>query len=87
MRGNDGQGESASRIATHRRQAVTSLREAEARGLDFVSAPECATIMNVDARTIRRTIAEGSIPAARVGAQYRVPVAWLREQAAGESAV
>lgn len=73
------------RISTHRARPVFSLREAEKRGLSFVSAREAAAILRADPRTVRRSIAAGDIPATRVGAQFRVPVEWLR-QAAGEGA-
>jgi excisionase family DNA binding protein len=52
---------------------------------DFAVVPEVSVILRVDPRTIRRHIANGTIPATRVGAEWRVPVRWLREAAgAGE---
>ena len=86
MQGNDTQNATTKRIATHRAGPVFSLQEAEARGVSFVTAPECASIMSVDARTVRRAIAEGSIPATKVRGHYRIPVSWIRQQAAGEGA-
>lgn len=47
----------------------------------FVTVTECASVLEVDPRTVRRAIDRGEIPAVRVGTQYRVPVAWLRERA------
>jgi excisionase family DNA binding protein len=73
------------RISTNRARPVASLPEAEARGLTFISAREAAIILRADPRTVRRSIAAGDIPATKIGAQFRVPVAWVR-QAAGEGA-
>jgi excisionase family DNA binding protein len=50
-------------------------------GDDFTSVPAAAGILNMDQRTVRRAIARGEIPATRVGTDYRIPVAWLAEQA------
>ena len=49
----------------------------------FASVPEATKILGYDklGRTVRRGIANGEIPAVRVGATYRIPLAWLREQA------
>ena len=49
-------------------------------GRDFADTREVAAILRVEAKTIRRWIREGKIPATFVG-EYRVPVRWLREQA------
>lgn len=48
----------------------------------FASVPEVAAITGNDPRTIRRAAAAGEIPAHRVGAQWKIPTQWLREQAA-----
>jgi excisionase family DNA binding protein len=50
-------------------------------GLDFTDVPATAGILQCDVRTVRRRIADGVIPAVRIGTEYRIPVAWLREQA------
>ncbi|WP_407702766.1 helix-turn-helix domain-containing protein [Streptomyces xylophagus] len=42
---------------------------------------EAAEVLHVDARTVRRAIDGGTVPATRVGQQLRVPVAWLEAQA------
>lgn len=47
----------------------------------FVTVTECASVLEVDSRTVRRAIDRGEVPAVRVGTQYRVPAAWLREHA------
>ena len=47
----------------------------------FVSVPEAATILGVDPRTARRAIDAGQIPGFKVGVFWKVPTAWLREQA------
>jgi excisionase family DNA binding protein len=47
----------------------------------FVTITEAAAILEIDPRTVRRAIDRGDVPAVRVGQQYRVPAAWLREHA------
>lgn len=47
----------------------------------FASSTEAAAILDVDPRTLRAAIERGEIPATRTGNLWRVPVAWLREQA------
>ena len=49
----------------------------------FLSVPEASAILGVDreGRTVRKAIEAGEIPAIRVGPQWRIPVAWIREQA------
>ncbi|MER7362660.1 MULTISPECIES: helix-turn-helix domain-containing protein [Nonomuraea] len=47
----------------------------------FATVPEVGRILRADERTIRKAIGEGQIPATKVGAIHRVPVAWLRGQA------
>jgi hypothetical protein len=49
----------------------------------FASVPETTAILGYDklGRTVRRGIANGEIPAIRVGATWRIPIAWIREQA------
>ncbi len=46
----------------------------------FASTKETAAILdNADPRTIRRMIADDTIPARKNGCRYIAPVAWLRE--------
>ena len=47
----------------------------------FADVPETAEILRYDERTVRRAIEAGEIPAVRAGERWRVPTAWLREQA------
>ncbi len=51
-------------------------------GRDFATVGEVASIMRADPRTIRRRIADGTIPATKA-ADWRIPVAWLKRQAEG----
>ena len=48
----------------------------------FATVPETAVVLRSDARSVRRAIAAGDIPAIPVGPRKLVPIAWLR-QAAG----
>jgi excisionase family DNA binding protein len=50
-------------------------------GRSFATATEAAAILHLDPRTIRRGVANGEIPATRVGPAIRIPVSWLRAQA------
>jgi hypothetical protein len=65
------------------RGAVT-LEELD--GQAFATVAEVAGILRADPRTIRRRIADSSIPAVRA-ADWRIPVAWLRQQAQGVPAL
>jgi excisionase family DNA binding protein len=47
----------------------------------FATVGECAAILRWDPRTIRSLIREGQIPAVKSENAYRIPVAWLRDQA------
>ena len=47
----------------------------------FATVPEVAAILRYDVRTVRRAIEAGTVPAVRVGAGYRIPMAWLRSVA------
>jgi excisionase family DNA binding protein len=62
-----------------------SRRRSESDGLPpgrlFATAPETAQLFRSDERTIRRALERGEIPGFRVGQHWRVPVAWLRQQA------
>ena len=55
----------------------------------FATTTETAAILNYDSRTVRAAIEAGEIPSVRAGSTYRVPVAWIREQArlGGQSAI
>jgi hypothetical protein len=67
---------------------VTVTWSAEARavlakldGQPFASVPEAAAVLRSDARSVRRAIEAGAIPAVPVGPRKLVPVKWLREAA------
>lgn len=47
----------------------------------FATVPEFVRVSGYDQRTVRKGIEAGEIPAFRVGATWRIPVAWIREQA------
>lgn len=51
-------------------------------GRSFATVAEAAGVLRCDARTVRRMITEGEIPATKVGKSYRVPVEWLRREVA-----
>lgn len=47
----------------------------------FLTAAEAGRVLGVDARSVRRAIEAEQVPGVRVGQQWRVPAAWLRERA------
>lgn len=47
----------------------------------FALVREAAEVLRTDERTVRRGIANGTIPAVRIGSATRVPTSWLREAA------
>ena len=55
------------------------------QGRSFAEVWEVAAIFRSDPRTIRRQCREGGIPHVKIGAEYRIPLAWLRAAAAGQS--
>jgi hypothetical protein len=65
-------------------QEAVSARDvlAELEGKLFATVPEAAVVLRSDVRSVRRSIAAGTIPAQPVGPRKLVPVSWLR-QAAG----
>lgn len=54
---------------------------ARLEGRLFANTSEASAILDIDPRTLRRAIEDGSVPAVRTGANWRVPVSWLREKA------
>jgi excisionase family DNA binding protein len=50
-------------------------------GMLFATTTEAAAVLGIDARTLRKAIEAGDIPATRAGKTYRIPTIWLREQA------
>lgn len=61
------------------------LPAALAPGRLFATAPEAAEVLRADPRTIRRALEAGDISGTRIGdgryGHWRIPVAWLRQQA------
>lgn len=53
---------------------------ADLRGRNFVRPWEAAQLLRVDVRTLRRAVADGDVPATRIGRDLRIPVAWLAAQ-------
>jgi len=51
------------------------------KGMLFATTTEASAVLRYDVRTLRKGIEEGTIPAVRVGSTYRIPTAWIREQA------
>ena len=47
----------------------------------FATTTEAAAILRYDPRTLLKAIEAGDIPSTRVGATYRIPTAWIKEQA------
>ena len=58
---------------------------ADLEGRDFANVAETAQILECDPRTIRRRVADGTIPAVRA-ADWRIPVRWLKARAEGVQA-
>ena len=58
---------------------VTTLDDLS--GKIFASVPEVADIIGRDERTVRKCAESGLIPGQKIGANWSIPVAWLRQQA------
>jgi excisionase family DNA binding protein len=65
------------------RRKKTTLADLDGR--TFARVWEAASILEADQRTVLAMLTAGEIPGTRVGAQWRVPVAWLRTAAAGQA--
>jgi len=62
-----------------RTTAARTLRtQADLEGRLFVTVTELAALMQLDPRTVRRGIEDGSIPSIRVGRSTRIPVPKIR---------
>lgn len=55
------------------------MQASELEGRLFITVKELAALMQLDPRTIRRGVADGSIPAVRIGQSTRIPVPKIRE--------
>jgi excisionase family DNA binding protein len=51
------------------------------KGKLFATTTETGAVLRYDRRTVLKGIEGGTIPAVKVGSTYRVPTAWIREQA------
>lgn len=51
------------------------------QGKLFATTTEVAAVFGYDRRTVMKGIEAGEIPSCRVGSTYRVPTAWIFEQA------
>ena len=49
---------------------------ADLKGRNFATVSQAAAVLGADPRTVRADIAEGNIPAIKVGRDYRIPVSW-----------
>lgn len=58
--------------------ARTVRTQADLEGRLFVTVTELAALMQLDPRTVRRGIEDGSIPSIRVGRSTRIPVPKIR---------
>jgi hypothetical protein len=58
---------------------VTTLDDLS--GKIFASVPEVADIIGRDERTVRKCAESGLIPGQKIGANWAIPVSWIREQA------
>lgn len=47
----------------------------------FANTPEVASLLGRDERTVRKAVESGTIPGQKIGANWLIPVAWVREQA------
>jgi excisionase family DNA binding protein len=69
-------------MAVHDQGAVrkrTTIADLDGRA--FARVFEAADIFEVDNRTIRSRIADGLIPATKMGSEYRIPVRWVLQEA------
>ena len=58
-----------------------SLTDLDRQHRLFATVGEVASVLRWDCRTVRKLIASGTIPAVKADNAYRIPVAWLRDQA------
>jgi excisionase family DNA binding protein len=77
-----GAGREGAHVPYVKRKRITL---ADLNGRTFARVWEAAQILEADQRTLLTMLAAGEIPGTRVGAQWRVPVAWLREAASGKA--
>jgi excisionase family DNA binding protein len=73
------------RPETREKIAAGKFTLADLDGHDFAVVAEVAACLRADPRTIRARLEDGTIPGTRLGSDWRIPTAWLR-QAAGVAA-
>lgn len=61
--------------------AAKTLTPAELADRLFVTPNEAAAVLQWDVRTVRKHVRDGTIPNTKADQQYRIPAAWVREQA------
>jgi excisionase family DNA binding protein len=69
-------------VPAHGATLPAPLPPALTDGRLFATCPEAAEVLRTDARTLRKALEAGKVPGTKVGEHWRVPVQWLREQAA-----
>ena len=47
----------------------------------FVSAPDVAAVIGLSMGLVYAGLRDGTIPSVRLGQRYRIPSAWVRQQA------
>jgi len=47
----------------------------------FATTTECAEVLRYDVRTLLKAIKANEVPAVKAGSTYRIPVAWILQQA------
>lgn len=47
----------------------------------FLSPAEVASLLDADPRTVRKAVQEGKIPGFKLGVYWKIPAAWVLEQA------
>jgi excisionase family DNA binding protein len=78
-----GAGREGAHVPYVKRKRITL---ADLNGRTFARVWEAASILEADQRTLLTMLTAGEVPGTRVGAQWRIPVAWLREAASGKAA-
>jgi excisionase family DNA binding protein len=62
-------------------KGAAALAALEERGDLFASPAQAAAILKLNLRTVYAALERGEIPSTRVVTLYKIPVAWLRQQA------
>jgi hypothetical protein len=51
----------------------------------FISAPKAARLLGMDVLSVKKAVQRGEIAGFKVGARWRVSLAWIRAQARGDA--